>query len=495
MSEESGFFTSVAGDRKYTARFMNEKMNDAMQGADGVIANVGGELIVTGDGSLSVNIAPGSAIKKGVYYRNEDNLRITLLEPTLGKKRYDRIAIRIDHYRRKMVAKVLQGNESTEPIELNYGNENDIALAKVLIDHTEDPVVVTVTDERQMRPIFLTNMNSIDELKEGEIYGKVKKEKANALNNGQLGINMRQFIFVSRPWHNEDIYSWDISYLGEVIIVSKDGDSIMAISDDAGLTWKNIKATTANGIPNDLGEIKCMARCSDNAIFGGGTHARILRSTNNASTCVVKFEDTEEDYVSALLTIDNHSLIGFCGKKVIASNDCGMTWTQKASFIKDLEIEALENIGNGVILAAGHGTEKIWRSTDSGATWTAVKTTEVESCNASFLKHIGNGIVLLGYSEGYRGSLYRSTDYGLTWDDGIRIDNCSDYRCILMEGETIYISIRNKIFASEDKGVTWELKYAMANCSEIYLLGKRWGGIIYTIGADGHVFWGYPMTA
>ncbi len=488
MSEESGFFTSIAGDRKYTARFMNEKLNEALQRAEGVLSDVEGELEVTREGNLSVHIAKGSAIKEGIYYKNGEEKSLEISDASLGKKRYDRVAVRIERYRRNMALGILEGEEAASPVPPEYDTENDIGLAKVLVDHSEDPVVVSITDERQMRPVFLTSEHSLDDFKEGEEFGRVLKEKAEALNSGELGISMRQFLYVAKPWESANIQCGLMLEGGSLLLVGRSGTTKLSRSSDGGLTWSE-----PTGINVDS-KVMSLAACENTLLAAGGSPAQIYKSTTWGETWTLAFEDVEKEYMSALLALDSSNGIAVCGEKVYASSNGGSSWALRGSFESSYLISALENMGNGVIIAAGYGGNNIWRSVNSGESWTAVKTIEGNESYAKFIKHIGNGIVLLGYAEG-QGKIYRSIDYGLTWDDGREIAECQNYHSILVDEGTIYISVGNALYKSEDNGATWELKYAKANWSDIMVLGKVANGAIVSIGYLGHIYWGYPMEA
>ena len=241
MAEESGFFTGVAGDRKYTAQFMNEKLYEAMQRADGIMANSDDAFAVTSDGSPTIIVGTGVSMKGGIYYRNTAPLAFTLDTPTLGTKRYDRIAIRIDRYRRTMMLSVLQGVEAAEPVVPEYISNDDIAVEKILVDHSVGPIIVTLTDERQMRPVFITNGDSIDSLTEGQTYGRILKAKADALNAGQAGVSFRQFIYTAKAWSEVDeITSSAFIELSNMLLLGSGRTNKISQSYDSGISWKEL---------------------------------------------------------------------------------------------------------------------------------------------------------------------------------------------------------------------------------------------------------------
>jgi len=487
MSEESGFFTSVAGDRKYTASFLNEKLHEAMQRAEGVIKNADGELAVTTDGSLSVDIAAGVALKGGVYYRNPESLHLTLAAPTLGTQRCDRIVVRIDRYARTMRASIIQGAESTNPAVPDYNPSDDIPLATVLVNRLADPPVVSVADEREFRPLFLTERHSIDDLSEGNVYGRVLKAKADALNAGQAGLSFRHFVFTSRPWTTAQIECALMLASGVTMLVGRSDTVKLSRSTDAGMSWSDPTGITVDSKIMSLGTV------GSTLLAAGGTPARIYKSLNSGASWTQVFEDTAEEYASALAAIDSLNAVAACGSKILATTNGGSSWALRGSLPGAYLITAMASLGNGVLLAAGYSTDKIWRSTDSGATWTAVKTTDCYEKKAAFIQHLGNGTVLVAYSDG--GLLYRSTDYGLTWDAGRRLDEWGAFSSILVDGSAIYLPVGKTIYESQDGGASWSLKYPSANWADIRAIAKNTDGTIITLGYQGHVYWGYPVAA
>jgi photosystem II stability/assembly factor-like uncharacterized protein len=486
MSEESGFFTSVAGDRKYTASFMNEKLHEAMQRAEGVVKGADGELAVTTDGSLSVDVAAGVAFKGGVFYRTPASLHLPLALPSLGTQRSDRVVVRIDRYARTMRAVVVQGNEGSDPVSPEYNAEDDVPLAAVLVNRLADPPVVTVADERHMRPLFLTDRHSIDDLAEGTLYGRVLKAKAEALNAGQTGLSFRHFVFTARPWTAAQIECALMPQGGSTIVVGRSNAVKLSYSTNSGITWSD-----AAGIDVD-NKIMSLAYTGSAYLAAGGSPARIYRGVSMGSWSKV-FEDATQEFVSALVALSPLQIVAACGDKVYASSNGGTSWSLRGSLPDNYLISAMASLGNGVLLAAGYATDKLWRSTDSGATWSAVKTTDCYEKRPAFIQHIGNGLVLAGYNDG--GLLYRSTDYGLTWDAGRRIVEGSMLTSILVDGDALFLPQGKSLYESKDGGSSWSMKYPCANYDGIVGIGKDSDGNFITLGYQGHLYWGYPVAA
>ena len=87
-----------------------------------------------------------------------------------------------------------------------------------------------------------------------------------------------------------------------------------------------------------------------------------------------------------------------------------------AELIQRLGVEnnaqSLASLGGGVVIAGTAPTGQIYRSTDSGATWSLIQRLGVETYVFS-LASLGGGVVIAG--TGPTGQIYKSTDSGATW--------------------------------------------------------------------------------
>jgi hypothetical protein len=114
---------------------------------------------------------------------------------------------------------------------------------------------------------------------------------------------------------------------------------------------------------------------------------------------------------------------------VYRSTDGGHTWTGPVgTFLPGFAA----NLGNLVVAGgaggtwmvgdqanAGTGPNQVWRSTDTGATWTAIaNTTDLGSTNTLITDGLGNWLVQNGTNVPAATSHATSTDNGLTWAIG-----------------------------------------------------------------------------
>ena len=78
----------------------------------------------------------------------------------------------------------------------------------------------------------------------------------------------------------------------------------------------------------------------------------------------------------------------------------------------EAQVCSLADLGSGVVLAGTSATGQIYKSTDSGATWSLVQRLGSE-IYARSLADLGSGVVLAGTYPS--GQVYKSTDSGATW--------------------------------------------------------------------------------
>ena len=151
---------------------------------------------------------------------------------------------------------------------------------------------------------------------------------------------------------------------------------------------------------------------------------------------------------------------------------------------------ALADLGSGTVLAGSWGAVgRIFRSTDYGSSWDAGYSV-IRAGVQSFV-NLGGGIVLA--SGGYNGWIWRSTDYGITWSEIQTLGN--DYAgCLTDCGNGILLcgfssGGASKIYRSVDYGLTWVPAGTLAaenNCWAIYYLGS--GVCLAGTGPGGKLF-------
>ena len=131
MAENSGFFASVGGDRKYNMDFLARWIASII--GNGVYD---GELAVTAGDGMAVTLPAGRAWINGYHYRNDGPLTLPVDNADGVLHRKDTVVLRWDVNARSITAQVLTGTFSSSPIApqiTRSAEQYDLKLAEISI--------------------------------------------------------------------------------------------------------------------------------------------------------------------------------------------------------------------------------------------------------------------------------------------------------------------------------------------------------------------------
>ena len=131
MAENSGFFASVGGDRKYNADFLARWIASII--GNGVYD---GELAVTAGDGMAVTLPAGRAWINGYHYRNDGPLTLPVDNADGVLHRKDTVVLRWDVNARAINAKILKGTPSSSPIApqiIRTAEQYDLKIAEISI--------------------------------------------------------------------------------------------------------------------------------------------------------------------------------------------------------------------------------------------------------------------------------------------------------------------------------------------------------------------------
>jgi len=496
MAEESGFFTSVAGDRKYTALIINRYLHDALQRANGIVREEDEELAATIINGTQVQLAAGVAMFEGFYYRNSTPLTFSPEAPAAGCERIDRLIIHLDRFARTITAMLKQGAETTGTAQAPaIDSAADITVAQIRLTRKEGPTVLTLVDERAFRPKFLTDRNSLDDINEGTLYGKVKKEKADAINAGSSGGMARPLLLAEKIFlheNNEIMAAVRVPDRRKLVALALASPRIR-ISADGGKDWTQVTALDGSSDSfHALAVFKATVPYDSRILLAGGC-AQIYRSTNEGASWSLAAQNENFPDIRAICVMSETNIIagGINQSSIICSTDRGLTWSVRSTLPNSDTVGSLEYLGGGVVLAGCLGRGRIYRSSDYGQSWTLVFS-ETQSSDPwiRVLKHVGNGVVLGGYHEW--GYILRSTNYGLTWSGPTQVDALGPCDSFLVRDSAVYAG--STLHKSLDGGLTWSLVQEMPNESALSQLILSRKNLIIGISTDGQVFWETPFA-
>ncbi|WP_373845288.1 hypothetical protein [Clostridium sp.] len=132
--QNSGFFNSVSGDRKYKAEFFAEYFASFI--GNGVFPNPSTGLQVISNSNMTVTVKPGKGWINGYYYTNTDDflLNISVADGILN--RIDRIVLQFNTVDRTITLKVKKGTFASSPVASTLQRDADayeLALADIYV--------------------------------------------------------------------------------------------------------------------------------------------------------------------------------------------------------------------------------------------------------------------------------------------------------------------------------------------------------------------------
>jgi len=164
------------------------------------------------------------------------------------------------------------------------------------------------------------------------------------------------------------------------------------------------------------------------------------------------------------------------GARIYVSNDWN-NWTQNNLTVR-LSRGAISEDGKYILVASSDGFNGpepyINLSSDYGVSWSKIDITGgvpkywgdvAMSFDGKYM------IVTPGYKEGYPGYVYKSVDYGKTWEKEESIPSAIFYQARMSKsGRYVYLACRNGgIFHSKDYMNTWGHQYDSSICVGVFI--------------------------
>lgn len=139
----------------------------------------------------------------------------------------------------------------------------------------------------------------------------------------------------------------------------------------------------------------------------------------------------------------------------------GKNWVEVTSFSSMTYLRAIGHAsGTGILLVGGSGTGHIFRSVDYGHTWTDMGLIAANTTGINAIEYCGNGIFVAGTSyTGSWGQILVSTNYGVTWTVKKSISGIYGVNKVLyLTSGIVMAGVDNigTIYRSTDYGQTWD---------------------------------------
>ncbi len=253
------------------------------------------------------------------------------------------------------------------------------------------------------------------------------------------------------------------------IIYASAGSGIYK-SEDAGATWRYILAGIA---VSDI----VLDPFAGNTVYAAGisgTSGKIIKSNDAGLTWVDIYSEPSKNNTVLSIAISplNSSTIlaGLYNGELIRSTDSGRTW----QVTKDFSNRVIQiKFGSSNVAFALTARDGLYKSVDSGVTWTLLTNSLIQDSLSSLNKKITSvseffnitidkvqaGVLYLGTEEG----LFRSVDDGANWSLlSLPLRNAA-LRVSAMaidpyNSNIIFASVSSTLYKSVNGGVTWETR-------------------------------------
>jgi photosystem II stability/assembly factor-like uncharacterized protein len=275
------------------------------------------------------------------------------------------------------------------------------------------------------------------------------------------------------------------------VTISNPAGSLQRCAPIAAITWRSLQTTPLTG------PLYAIAKTGTSTAVAGGWDGAMLRTTDGGVTwSVVSEASWSQNPVTTIamrglngiatagydtrFTADggqhwysgpqdsfaaeaaayapNGTLVKVGDSGVRLSSDDGMTWrnaTVDAGFTGLWRV-AFNSAGVGIAVGAGQGasnsgsTGAIVRSTDGGATWSTVLTTDSPVSAVAFASD--SVVVCIDW----HGNFWRSTDAGLTWTSQSSGTSLSFYAITFLNANVGLVQTASgKVLRTADAGLTW----------------------------------------
>ena len=143
--EESGFFGSNNGDRKYKSELIANWLSKLF--TNGVFNN---ELQVIANNNMTITLKTGVAFINGYFYSNSIDKVININLSDIEQSRIDSVVLRFSKENRNIIADVIEGQYATTPIppELTRNsNVYELRLCNIYVNKEIDKITTAMIED------------------------------------------------------------------------------------------------------------------------------------------------------------------------------------------------------------------------------------------------------------------------------------------------------------------------------------------------------------
>ncbi len=188
--QHSGFFISIAGDRRYQASDYAAYFSTLV--SNGVFPVPGTGLGVITNNDMTVTVNSGKAWINGYIYHNDSELVLTCDPAESILDRIDRVVIRFSITDRSIVAVVKKGIPGSSPVAPTLQRDNDIyelGIADMFILHGSTMISQVVITDLRMNTTYCGWVNSLIQADTTSIFNQYQAWFNQLVITGQAQID------------------------------------------------------------------------------------------------------------------------------------------------------------------------------------------------------------------------------------------------------------------------------------------------------------------
>jgi photosystem II stability/assembly factor-like uncharacterized protein len=294
--------------------------------------------------------------------------------------------------------------------------------------------------------------------------------------------------FFGGSWRHMDFVSPTVGFMG--------ANGAVVSTQDGGVTWALMSGYPSCPVAYGMDFLDAqVGLIGGSRASGSDSGPGIFKTTDAGVTWVRKFSNSAND----LLWLDNSTAIAIIGTTIYRSVDAGETWnafsiTNISTGLADMELVDATTIV-GIALSGD-----IWRSEDSGLTWTPVFSGLGGGGSAVSFADSQNGAAV-----GRSGLIYKTTDGGRSWNI-LNMGIGAQINDLEMFSDTFGLAVTygGYILRTVNGGAQWELNRvpaeslnALSFVDQDFAVVAGSGGVVFKT-TDGGQTWesiGYPRLS
>jgi hypothetical protein len=267
-----------------------------------------------------------------------------------------------------------------------------------------------------------------------------------------------------------DLYKLKSTYAGAAVRVRRSNDNLEAdIGFNANGKLDEV-ALMQHMVPNgdyawDLGKTFANAQYLSDVVRLNNNDLLIFYSTISSTYLSARSTDNGFNWGSpstvtpsglairaSSVVLPNSDILRAKADAVYVSVDNGLTWSLRANLpSSNSTYGGLTRLANGDLLATGTQTNAVYKSTNNGFNWAFLSSPTLTANNLAYIKVLSSGVVLATGSN----KIFRSTDSGATWDAGTVLTGTGGSRITQLLSGRVIVSGPTKFWTSDDDGMTW----------------------------------------